>query len=100
MSNIVFCFCSANLSHDYFTNRQDRYIVISDCEPLANFYFGLIERVSSLSLELNSSDVLIPRSVHPYQGSIQQYENEGAKNISSYYSHAIDACEKIQKPGM
>lgn len=88
----------ANLSHDYFTNRQDRYIVISDCEPLANFYFDLVERVSSVSLELNSSDVLTPRSVHPYQGSKQQYENEGAKTISSYYSHAIDNCEKTHKP--
>jgi hypothetical protein len=27
----------ANLSHSYFTNRQDRYFVIQDCEPFADY---------------------------------------------------------------
>ena len=27
----------ANLSHSYFTNRQDRYFIIQDCEPFADY---------------------------------------------------------------
>lgn len=27
----------ANLSQNYFTNRQDRYFVIQDCEPFADY---------------------------------------------------------------
>ena len=32
----------ANLSEDYFTDRQDRCYVIQDCEPLANYFEDLI----------------------------------------------------------
>ena len=32
----------ANLSEDYFTDRQDRFMVIQDCEPLANYFDDLI----------------------------------------------------------
>lgn len=31
----------ANLSEDYFTNREDRYVVLSGCRGLADLYFGL-----------------------------------------------------------
>jgi CDP-diacylglycerol--glycerol-3-phosphate 3-phosphatidyltransferase len=27
----------ANLSHNYFTNRQDRYYIIQDCEPFGDY---------------------------------------------------------------
>jgi CDP-diacylglycerol--glycerol-3-phosphate 3-phosphatidyltransferase len=27
----------ANLSHNYFTTRQDRYYIIQDCEPFADY---------------------------------------------------------------
>merc|ERR1712013_75190 len=30
----------ANLSRDYFTNRQDRYVVIENCSGLADYYEG------------------------------------------------------------
>jgi CDP-diacylglycerol---glycerol-3-phosphate 3-phosphatidyltransferase len=32
----------ANLSEDYFTDRQDRCYIIQDCEPLANYFEDLI----------------------------------------------------------
>ena len=32
----------ANLSEDYFTDRQDRCMVIQDCEPLAHYFDDLI----------------------------------------------------------
>ena len=27
----------ANLSHNYFTNRQDRYYIVQECEPFADY---------------------------------------------------------------
>ncbi|CAN6620257.1 CDP-diacylglycerol--glycerol-3-phosphate 3-phosphatidyltransferase [Trichomonascus vanleenenianus] len=38
----------ANLSMDYFTNRQDRYILFKS-KPLTDYYFRIHEAVSSLS---------------------------------------------------
>lgn len=51
---------SANLSEDYFTDRQDRCYVIQDCEPLANYFEDLISMrkkkfVSKFNLVLDSS---------------------------------------------
>lgn len=41
----------ANLSRDYFTNRQDRYIVIED-RRLADFYARLVGRVQEFSFQV------------------------------------------------
>ncbi|KRY33240.1 CDP-diacylglycerol--glycerol-3-phosphate 3-phosphatidyltransferase, mitochondrial [Trichinella spiralis] len=65
----------ANLSHDYFTKRQDRYILIESAD-LANFYFDLIRAVSELSFQLNSdSEVILSPSCchHPFSGSRSRY---------------------------
>ena len=32
----------ANLSHSYFTRRQDRCVMIKDCRPLAGYFYDLI----------------------------------------------------------
>ena len=42
----------ANLSVSYFENRQDRYILIEDCDEIANFFADLVEVVSSFSFQL------------------------------------------------
>ncbi|KAG8225288.1 hypothetical protein J437_LFUL001902 [Ladona fulva] len=47
----------ANLSNDYFTNRQDRYMLIEDCPHLADFYDGLVSCVSSCSHIVKFSEV-------------------------------------------
>lgn len=39
----------ANLSEDYFTDRQDRCMVIQDCEPLADWFDDLIQILSDCS---------------------------------------------------
>lgn len=48
---------SANLSHDYFTHRMDRYIKISNNSTLANYFHELCELTARLSyaLEVTSS---------------------------------------------
>lgn len=42
----------ANLSEDYFTDRQDRCMVIQDCEPLADWFDDLISTLTDCSLNL------------------------------------------------
>jgi CDP-diacylglycerol--glycerol-3-phosphate 3-phosphatidyltransferase len=45
----------ANLSNDYFTNRQDRYIRIRSCREFADFLCELVDTVSECSFELDSN---------------------------------------------
>ncbi len=91
------CF-RANLSHDYFTNRQDRYIVAKNCGQLADFYEGLINILCDMSLQLNSSNsVSFPEcDYHPFRGSTKVYINELHRRISTYYSSFIDVNKKSE----
>lgn len=69
---IVVVFFRANLSETYFTNRQDRYILIENCPQLANFFDALVEAVGSCSFMLNmrgTTRLANGCSVHPYNGS-------------------------------
>ena len=45
----------ANLSEDYFSDRQDRCMVIQDCEPLAHYFDDLITLLSDHSFLLDDS---------------------------------------------
>ena len=45
LSNAVLLF-SGNLSQDYFTNRQDRYICFENTPEIADFYVEMIEAIS------------------------------------------------------
>ncbi|XP_075209993.1 phosphatidylglycerophosphate synthase 1 [Lycorma delicatula] len=76
----------ANLSHDYFTNRQDRYFFIT-CPELADFYYGLLQRISSISLVLNKNDELTPNSsqYHPFNSPKHIYISEAKKQVWGYY---------------
>ncbi|KAI9506238.1 hypothetical protein BX070DRAFT_187233 [Coemansia spiralis] len=44
----------ANLSRDYFTNRQDRYMVLRDAQ-LADYFGGLVGAVSQFSFRLDKN---------------------------------------------
>uniref|UniRef100_A0A914V7U8 CDP-diacylglycerol--glycerol-3-phosphate 3-phosphatidyltransferase n=1 Tax=Plectus sambesii TaxID=2011161 RepID=A0A914V7U8_9BILA len=66
----------ANLSESYFTNRQDRYVVINDCPLLADFYANIVEAVarSCFTLEKGGKTVLHEQChVHPYLGDHDAY---------------------------
>ncbi|XP_071444099.1 CDP-diacylglycerol--glycerol-3-phosphate 3-phosphatidyltransferase, mitochondrial [Hetaerina americana] len=72
----------ANLSHDYFTNRQDRYMLVEDCPQLADFYDGLVSCISNFSNVMKSSESLatknLTRVVHsmsPGKELLQYYSN-------------------------
>lgn len=82
-------FCRANLSADYFTNRQDRYIEIKNCEPLADYFHGLVSIVRSFSLHLqpdNSTTTSKTFAVHPTKGfdGGRKFKAEAGKRVSQY----------------
>lgn len=60
----------ANLSDSYFTNRQDRYVLLENCSQVADFFSQLVEAVSDTSLQLQPDDSvsMLEGMVHPYQG--------------------------------
>ena len=61
----------ANLSNDYFTNRQDRYIYIKNSPNVADYFDDLVKTVSNFSLQLhdNNTTTLDTKrfSAHPYK---------------------------------
>ncbi|CAH1971801.1 unnamed protein product [Acanthoscelides obtectus] len=76
----------ANLSNDYFTNRQDRYIVIKD-KRLSDFYCGLVNRVQKFSLKMNKDNHLSLDSdwkILPYQGNKFEFIEKSADIIEQY----------------
>lgn len=60
----------ANLSDSYFTNRQDRYILLQGCSEVANFFNELVKAVGDVSLQLEPDDTIhIEEGMeHPYEG--------------------------------
>lgn len=86
----------ANLSHDYFTNRQDRYVLVKDCKPLADFFEGMIDILCSMSLQLTRSDDTVPPAkYHPYEKS-NLYTNQLRKRLSDYYASFINNNGKVE----
>lgn len=84
----------ANLSNDYFTNRQDRYFEIRD-EKLANFYDGLVSKVQEFSLKLDpNNNVGLHRnwSLLPYKSSKYQFAEKAGSLISNYILDAKGDC--------
>ncbi|CAL4202519.1 unnamed protein product, partial [Meganyctiphanes norvegica] len=84
----------ANLSKDYFTNRQDRYIVFNDCPDLADFYHRIIDTVGKYSLQLqddNSTQMEKGTGVHPFEGDYKKYCDAAQTAISILWD---EECEK------
>jgi len=42
------------LSESYFTNRQDRYYIVQDCEPLADYIEDYINALADVSHKSNN----------------------------------------------
>ena len=79
----------ANLSADYFTNRQDRYIEIKNCPQLANYFHGLVSTVRSFSLHLqpdNSTKMSEDFPVYPTEGldKGRKFKAEAGNRVSGY----------------
>lgn len=67
---LFFFFSSANLSDLYFTNRQDRYVLLQDSPEIADFFTELVDAIGDVSLQLQRDDTvqMMEGMVHPYQG--------------------------------
>ncbi|XP_076366374.1 phosphatidylglycerophosphate synthase 1 isoform X2 [Tachypleus tridentatus] len=77
----------ANLSDNYFTMRQDRYVVFHNCDALADYFHNLIQTVSSFSLQLMPDDTLSLHpnwSVHPEKGDPCQFSQEAYQRLSKF----------------
>jgi len=63
---------SANLSELYFTHRQDRYVMLTNCPSLADFFDRLISSVQRYSFHLQPDDsVQLTDDItcHPFTGT-------------------------------
>uniref|UniRef100_A0A8B9KHB3 CDP-diacylglycerol--glycerol-3-phosphate 3-phosphatidyltransferase n=1 Tax=Astyanax mexicanus TaxID=7994 RepID=A0A8B9KHB3_ASTMX len=73
----------ANLSDSYFTNRQDRYVLLEGCREVADFFAELVRAVSDVSLQLESDDSVHTKEgmVHPYKGNRTDFSTSAQKQI-------------------
>lgn len=84
----------ANLSHDYFTNRQDRYFVIKD-KKLSDFYCGLVKKVQSFSLKIDKHNQLALQegwNVAPYEGNKCKFIEKAKGTIEDYIKEMQQKC--------
>ena len=82
----------ANLSHDYFTNRQDRYFLIQDCPELANFCEKLVETVCQFSFRLNEGNELLMDSSfphHPCKSSSNDFSAEAKRRVDHLFKEQL-----------
>lgn len=91
----------ANLSNDYFTNRQDRYYVIKD-KNLTDFYCGLVKRVQSFSFKMDKYDNVSLREgwMHsPYEGKKRHFVDSAGDLIKNYILDAKDEHNIYKREG-
>lgn len=87
----------ANLSNDYFTNRQDRYILIED-KPLADFYAEFISRVQEFSLMVRqNSEVGLHQNwqILPYEGTKDEFIVRAKSRITEYMQQVYQRQQKV-----
>ncbi|KAJ8377681.1 hypothetical protein AAFF_G00255260 [Aldrovandia affinis] len=73
----------ANLSDSYFTNRQDRYVLLEECPALADFFSQLVGAVGDVSLQLqpDGSERMEEGMVHPYRGNRAEFSLVARRRI-------------------
>ena len=84
----------ANLSHDYFTNRQDRYLIIDDCKDLADFFHQLVETVCQFSFQMNENNNLFLNSDfphHPYESNQLEFTAEAKRRIEVLFEKQLES---------
>lgn len=69
----------ANLSHDYFTNRQDRYIQIANTPEIADYFHGLVSTVSEFSQQLQTDDSTVKHENFPFHPTDTHYTRKQFK---------------------
>lgn len=86
-------FFSANLSNDYFTNRQDRYFLIEDCKELCDFYDELVRRVGEFSFVLQSDGTVSSAiKVNPLKDPIS-FIKEAAHSVKTLFQRELGSSD-------
>lgn len=88
----------ANMSRDYFTNRQDRYIVIED-RRLADFYARLVGRVQEFSFQVQpSAELRMPGGrASPCDGGGDGGEDFARRAREQVLGYFAEVCEQQQQ---
>ncbi|KAF9288140.1 CDP-diacylglycerol--glycerol-3-phosphate 3-phosphatidyltransferase [Mortierella alpina] len=77
----------ANMSHDYFTNRQDRYMVFRN-KDISDYYCDLVSTVSSLSYSLQDTGsafgLKIANGVPDPVKESRQFKLHAAKTVRAF----------------
>ncbi|CAG0892873.1 unnamed protein product [Darwinula stevensoni] len=91
----------ANLSHDYFTNRQDRYVVFENCPLVADFFHELVSTISCFSFRLTPEDKLTLHpswNEHPVNGELTNFKFQASKSIKNLLQKYRDALQRYPTP--
>ncbi|XP_053309022.1 CDP-diacylglycerol--glycerol-3-phosphate 3-phosphatidyltransferase, mitochondrial [Spea bombifrons] len=87
----------ANLSDSYFTNRQDRYVMLQGCPDVADFFGELVSAVGDVSLQLRPDDSVGTEEgmEHPYRGNKAKYCDAANQRVMGVIERAQRRqCEK------
>ncbi|CAK8675582.1 unnamed protein product [Clavelina lepadiformis] len=82
----TFIISGANLSTEYFHQRQDRYMQFNNCNLLANHFQTLVKAVSSFSFQLQSDGSLKFSEqcpYHPFNGNYSQFISFANRSLQS-----------------
>ncbi|XP_017779181.1 PREDICTED: CDP-diacylglycerol--glycerol-3-phosphate 3-phosphatidyltransferase, mitochondrial [Nicrophorus vespilloides] len=90
----------ANLSQDYFTNRQDRYFVIKN-KYLCDFYCGLVEKVQGFSLVVDKGDgVRMSEGWQlPFECPKEEFVQRAGDSVESYIYDSKDEQNSHKQDG-
>uniref|UniRef100_A0AAG5D0C2 CDP-diacylglycerol--glycerol-3-phosphate 3-phosphatidyltransferase n=2 Tax=Anopheles atroparvus TaxID=41427 RepID=A0AAG5D0C2_ANOAO len=87
----------ANLSNDYFTNRQDRYVMIED-RRLAEFYASLLGKVQEFSLTVGRDGATRLHdtwTMLPYKCAQLEFATEARERIRTYFRGIMEQQREI-----
>ncbi|XP_055631204.1 CDP-diacylglycerol--glycerol-3-phosphate 3-phosphatidyltransferase, mitochondrial isoform X2 [Toxorhynchites rutilus septentrionalis] len=87
----------ANLSNDYFTNRQDRYVMIED-QRLANFYANFLEKAQEFSLKVTrDGETCLHENwkMLPYKSAQIDFATEARERIRNYFKGIMEQQKEI-----
>ena len=77
----------ANLSADYFINRQDRYIYINNCPDLCNYLESVIKLIGKVAFKLDADGKLITHQSDSFnQFNGKQFVKTFKENLSQIQS--------------
>jgi CDP-diacylglycerol---glycerol-3-phosphate 3-phosphatidyltransferase len=100
-----FNYLRANLSNDYFVNRQDRYIVISNARELCNFFENVIDSICFFSFKVNANGEVeyLNENLHqhPFLGNFDAFSQglgEKIQNSIAEYKKSFSGVRKNKDP--